>query len=348
MSSARRTPTADRPLAGAHVVSLALNLPGPAALARLRSLGARCTQVEPPAGDPMRGYCEAAYAQMHRGVRTVTLDLKTPAGQRRLQRLLAGADVLLTSFRPSALAKLGLDAAALQARHPRLCVVRIVGAAGARAEEAGHDLTYQAEAGLLDGLSLPPSLLADMAGALLASEAVQAALLQRAATGRGTVRDALTVFDENGALLHAPPALWAALRARDWRTLFVRQRAWWREAAVVLFGHALLEQLQRPHKALTAHVLCVPMPAPPPDLEPNGRGDGAGPHPWDAVLAATLDGWSAEAWGAKPFTPLPVLGVPGWWPDNVHASFYDDTRVFRPPRPPTPSGAGAAGALATP
>lgn len=205
MSPAHRSPNADRPLAGAHVVSLALNLPGPAALARLRSLGARCTKVEPPAGDPMRGYCEAAYAQMHCGVRTVALDLKAPAGQRRLQRLLAGADVLLTSFRPSALAKLGLDAAALQARHPRLCVVRIVGAAGARAEEAGHDLTYQAEAGLVDGLNLPPSLLADMAGALLAAEAVLAALLQRAATGRGVLRD---VALADAAAWLAQPRAW--------------------------------------------------------------------------------------------------------------------------------------------
>lgn len=205
MSPARRSSIAGRPLAGAHVVSLALNLPGPAALARLRSLGARCTKVEPPAGDPMRGYCEAAYAQMHRGVRTVALDLKAPAGQRRLQRLLAGADVLLTSFRPGALAKLGLDAAAVQGRHPRLCVVRIVGAAGARAEEAGHDLTYQAEAGLLDGLGLPPSLLADMAGALLASEAVLSALLQRAATGRGAVRD---VALADAAAWLAQPRAW--------------------------------------------------------------------------------------------------------------------------------------------
>lgn len=179
---------------------------------------------------------------------------------------------------------------------------------------------------------------------------LQAAEIARLGIGgrRGPVRDALTVFDENGALLHAPPTLWAALRARDWRMLFVTQRAWWREATLVLFGHALLEQLQRPHKALTAHVLCVPMPAPPPDPGPNAHGDDMGPHSWDAALAATLDGWSAEAWAAKPFTPLPVLGVPGWWPDNVHASFYDDTRVFRPPRPPTPSGAGGGGALATP
>ena len=193
------------PLLGVRIVSLALNLPGPAALARLRALGARCTKIEPPAGDPMRGYCETAYAQMQRGVRTVTLDLKTPAGQRRLQRLLSAADVLLTSFRPSALAKLGLDVATLQARHPRLCIVRIFGAAGARAEEAGHDLTYQAEAGLIQGDVLPPSLLADMAGALLASEAVLASLLQRAATGRGAVCD---VALADAAAWLAQPRAW--------------------------------------------------------------------------------------------------------------------------------------------
>ncbi|MDW8335878.1 MAG: CoA transferase [Tepidimonas sp.] len=182
-------PMSCSPLRATHIVSLALNLPGPAALMRLRALGARCTKIEPPSGDPMHEYCPAAYARMQRGVRTVALDLKSPQGQRRLGRLLQTADVLLTSFRPSALAKLGLDAAALQQRYPRLCVVRIVGAAGARAEEAGHDLTYQAEAGLLDGGALPPSLLADMAGALLATEAVLAALLQRQDSGRGGVHE---------------------------------------------------------------------------------------------------------------------------------------------------------------
>lgn len=180
---------APRPLAGVRVLSLALNLPGPAALQRLRQLGARCTKVEPPSGDPMQGYCAAAYAELQRGVRTVVLDLKTTVGCRRLAQRLTHTDVLLTSFRPSALARLGLDPAILTQRHPRLCVVRIVGGAGARAEEAGHDLTYQAEAGLLDGLALPPSLLADMAGALLASEAVLAALRQRDAQGRGVVHD---------------------------------------------------------------------------------------------------------------------------------------------------------------
>lgn len=168
---------------------------------------------------------------------------------------------------------------------------------------------------------------------------LQAAEIARLGVGarRGPVRDALTVFDENGALLHAPPALWDALRARDWRTLFVTRRALWRDARLVLFGHALMEQLQRPYKGLTAHVLCVPLPPAAIDLE-----DGA-PHPWDTPLAEHMAAWSAEDWAAKPFLPLPVLGVPGWWAENADPAFYDDARVFRPPRIPAPELGRAAG-----
>lgn len=198
-------PVPAMPLAGVRIVSLALNLPGPAAVMRLRALGARCTQIEPPTGDPMRHYSAAAYARLHRGVDAIELDLKSVAGQRRLARRLDRADVLLTAFRPSALARLGLDADTLRARWPRLCVVRIVGGPGARAEEAGHDLTYQAEAGLIDGETMPPSLLADMAGALLAVEAVLSVLIVRERTGHGGIHDV--------ALSDA--ARWLAL-PRDW------------------------------------------------------------------------------------------------------------------------------------
>lgn len=173
-----------RPLKGIRLVSLALNLPGPAAVARLRDMGARCTQVLPPAGDPMALYSPQAYQAMTTGIRQLTLDLKSAAGQRQLTRLLEKTDVLLTSFRPSALKKLGLDTRHLRERCPQLSTVSIVGALGSRAEEPGHDLTYQAEAGLIAGLDLPPSLLADMAGALLASEAVLKVLWQRQQTAR--------------------------------------------------------------------------------------------------------------------------------------------------------------------
>lgn len=176
------------PLKGVRIVSLALNLPGPAALLRLKALGARCQKVEPPGGDPMQQYNPVAYATLGQGLPLLKLDLKSAEGQARLRRRLASTDVLLTSFRPSALRKLGLDAASLHQRWPGLSCIEIVGAPGAGAEDAGHDLTYQAEAGLVTGQTLPPSLLADMAGALLATEAVLEAVLVQRATGQGVHR----------------------------------------------------------------------------------------------------------------------------------------------------------------
>ncbi|MDO4725532.1 MAG: CoA transferase [Comamonadaceae bacterium] len=179
------------PLAGVRILSLALNLPGPAALMRLAGMGAHCTKLQAPApagastSDPMGQYDPAAYAQMHAGVQCVQADLKSPTGQAQLQALLERSDVLLTSFRPAAMKKLGVDWATLHARYPGLSLVQIFGAAGERANEAGHDLSYQAEAGLVPGLHMPASLLADMAGALMASEAVLQALLARQADGRG-------------------------------------------------------------------------------------------------------------------------------------------------------------------
>jgi hypothetical protein len=130
---------------------------------------------------------------------------------------------------------------------------------------------------------------------------------------RGPVRDALTVFDENAAFLSAPQPLWDALLARDWQRLFVDLRPLWQQAQLVLFGHALLEKLVDPRKAITAHVYRA-QPA--------------------MNSIADLDAWVAQDINAgklagKPFTPLPVLGVPGWWPDNENFSFYDDSLVFR-------------------
>jgi len=137
------------------------------------------------------------------------------------------------------------------------------------------------------------------------------------ASTRGALRDALTLFDENGALLDAPAALWNALAARDWHALFVTQHALWSEARLVVFGHALLEKLTAPRKALTAHVL----------LLPPSRACGTPAALDDRALARSLD---ADHLARKPFVPLPVLGVPGWWAGNAAPGFYDDPKVFRP------------------
>lgn len=139
-------------------------------------------------------------------------------------------------------------------------------------------------------------------------QAAQIALGGVAGT-RGVVRDALTLFDENAALLQAPQTLIDALQARDWHALFVTRRALWAQARITLFGHALLEKLTRPRKAITAHVWVMPESA-----------DLSSPH------SLTLDRLAA-----KPFLPLPVLSVPTWWPGNEATGFYADTSVFRRP-----------------
>ncbi|WP_039048946.1 CoA transferase [Comamonas thiooxydans] len=187
--------TAIQPLQGIRILSLALNLPGPAALWRCAGMGADCRKLEPLApgagrsADPMGLYCPDAYAQMHDKVQTLQADLKTAEGQASLHAQLAQTDVLLTSFRPSALSKLGLGWEALQQRYPGLSLVRVVGSAGELADVPGHDLTYQAEAGLVHSTALPPSLFADMAGALMASEAVLQAVLVSSRSGRGILRE---------------------------------------------------------------------------------------------------------------------------------------------------------------
>jgi len=189
-----------------RILSLALNVPGPAALIRCRAMGARCTKLEPPAGDPLQVYSQSAYAEAQQGVRVLEADLKTEAGRQVLRRELADADVLLTSFRPSALARLGLAWDDLQRDHPALSQVAILGSPGPRAEDPGHALTYLADNDLVPGLDLPPTLYADMSGSLLAVEAVlQAALLRRQQPGVG-VRIEVALAD--GAAWLALPRRW--------------------------------------------------------------------------------------------------------------------------------------------
>ena len=89
----------------------------------------------------------------------------------------------------------------------------------------------------------------------------------------------------------------------------------------MLFGHAALEKLLTPYKSITVHVLRVAEP-----FQTAGELTGL-----DRALAEQL---SAEQLARKPFVPLPVLGVPGWWPANEHAAFYADAEVFRPLRRP--------------
>lgn len=146
----------------------------------------------------------------------------------------------------------------------------------------------------------------------LQSEAITAAGI---GDRRGPLRDAATLIDENGVLLVTQRGdLVQALRRRDWREVFVTQRAAWHGAIrPLVFGHALMDKLVSPYKAITAHVLPVPLPAQAPEADVDAR------------VADTLDGTLTP----RALLPLPVLGIPGW-AHNHDAGYYDDEAVFRP------------------
>lgn len=141
---------------------------------------------------------------------------------------------------------------------------------------------------------------------------------------RGNLRDAATIFDENAALLVVRDrAVLDALRAHRWDEIFVERRnIFGRECEVFLFGHALMEKLICPYKAITAHVWPVV-------AEPEFfRLTLAEKRSWmDSEVVRQLSGGLATS----DFTPLPVLGIPGWW-HGQDRSFYEDTAVFRPKR----------------
>jgi crotonobetainyl-CoA:carnitine CoA-transferase CaiB-like acyl-CoA transferase len=162
-------------LENVQVVTIALNAPGPVAASKLRMAGAMVTKVEPPTGDPLASYAPGWYRELHDGISVERLDLKSTQGGRDMRELLASADLFLASQRPSALARLGLDADALlnpQSPLNHLRWLNIVGELDAP-EIPGHDLTYLAKAGLL-GQELPKSVFADI---LAAEHAFATALL---------------------------------------------------------------------------------------------------------------------------------------------------------------------------
>lgn len=157
--------------------------------------------------------------------------------------------------------------------------------------------------------------------------ALQAAEIAKSGTipaARGKVRDAATIFDENAAVLVARDmSMIEALRAHAWREVFIGRRdEFGRSCEVWLFGHALMEKLVSPYKAITAHVWPVVaskeyfyLPSP-------------GKAAWiDAMVAGQI----ADGLPTSTFMPLPVLGVPGWW-EGQDDAFYADAIVFRPPR----------------
>ncbi len=163
--------------------------------------------------------------------------------------------------------------------------------------------------------------------------AMQAAQILAAGVGksRGPTRDGVTIFDENAALLvlrdgEAGRALLQELREHQWSAaLFGRRAAFGPDAQLWLFGHALMEKLTAPRKAITAHTRVVWV-----DDAFFGLGHAARLEQIDRQVAGEL---AEQGLDTSRFTPLPVLGVPGWWAGQ-DAGFYADATVFRPKRTP--------------
>lgn len=133
---------------------------------------------------------------------------------------------------------------------------------------------------------------------------------------RGPVRDAATLIDENAVLVVTDRSdMVDLLRGRDWPALFKSRRAAWAGGVnVLVFGHALLQRLQRPYKGITAHALHIAL------------ASGSSLDEIDRCMAAGLD----ERLAPHDLMPLPVLGIPGWWAQNENPDFYSDPEVFRP------------------
>jgi len=189
-------------LDGIGVLDLTLLLPGPLCTQILLDLGADVTKIEPPApGDymsswpPMAGSVSAIYLALNQGKQRITLNLKDAGDRERFYGLVAKADVVVEGFRPGVLDKLNVGYEKLSAVNPRiiLCSISGYGQQGPLSQRAGHDLNYQALAGVLslsggDSATPPnPSLqVADTCGgSYAAAMLILAAILERATTNQG-------------------------------------------------------------------------------------------------------------------------------------------------------------------
>ena len=196
-------------LSGIKVVDLSLFLPGPMMTLMMADQGAEVVKVEPPAGDPARAMepFEAGqsvwFRNLNRGKRSIALDLKSDDGQATLWELVEEADVLVESFRPGVMKRLGFGYEAAADRNPRIvyCSLSAFGQTGERAHHAAHDLAVQALSGFLsvndddEGRPIVPGVpSADMAAGLTGLSAILMALIGRNRTGRGDYIDC-AMFD---------------------------------------------------------------------------------------------------------------------------------------------------------
>jgi crotonobetainyl-CoA:carnitine CoA-transferase CaiB-like acyl-CoA transferase len=196
-------------LTGIRVLDLTRLLPGGAATLMLADLGADVIKIESPDGGdyarwtpPLVDGMGALFRLLNRNKRSVILDLKDERGQAALHKLAQTADVLIESYRPGVMARLGCAAETLRALNPRLiyCALSGYGQTGPAAELHGHDLNYVGSAGILGAMQTPQPLggqIADLGGAYAAVASILAALFRRERTGEGATLD-ISLFE--GAL----------------------------------------------------------------------------------------------------------------------------------------------------
>jgi alpha-methylacyl-CoA racemase len=190
-----------QPLSGLLVLDFTTLLPGPLASLMLAEAGADVIKIERPGGEDMRRVPPAVdgesapFAMLNRGKQCLTLDLKSEADRASLMPLLKRADILIEQFRPGVMARLGLGYDEVAKINPRLiyCSISGYGQSGPRADEAGHDINYIGNSGLLDLQPgpierpvVPPMLAADVAGGSFPAVInILLALRSRDQSGRG-------------------------------------------------------------------------------------------------------------------------------------------------------------------
>jgi len=177
-------------LHGLRVLDLSVWRPGPYATQLLAEIGADVLKVEPPGGDPMRGYPQI-FASLSANKRSIAVDLKTAPGRDRVLELAAEADVFVEGFRPGVVQRLGVDYETVRSLNEAIvyCSVSGMGQSGPLTLAPGHDLNYLAWAGALapdGGPPVAPAIpVADLAGGMTAAFAILAAVVRRQSTGEG-------------------------------------------------------------------------------------------------------------------------------------------------------------------
>jgi len=268
------------PLAGITVVALEQVIAGPFATRQLAELGARVIKIERPGvGDASRGYdrtvhgLSSHFAWTNRSKESLSLDVKHPEARRILARLLERADVFVQNLAPGAAERLGLGAAELRARHPRLvwCGISGYGPDGPYAAKKAYDLLVQCETGVLSVTGTPetPSKagmpVADIAAGMYAFSSILAALLRRERGGEGATLD-ISMFESLGEWMgfpayfsayggttpprsgahHATIAPYGPFRSGDGKTVFLGVQ---NEREFARFCETVLERPELQHDA---------------------------------------------------------------------------------------------------